>query len=50
MDIKLIDFGLAKQLENKKDIKVTAGSPEFVGQYFINHKLFNYKSIVVRKT
>lgn len=30
MDIKLIDFGLAKQLENKKDIKVTAGSPEFV--------------------
>ena len=32
MDIKIIDFGYAKQLEHKKDIKITAGSPEFVGK------------------
>ena len=24
MDIKIIDFGYAKQLEHKKDIKITA--------------------------
>ena len=32
MDIKIIDFGLAKQLDPKKEIKTTAGSPEFVGK------------------
>ena len=33
MDIKIIDFGLAKQLEPKKDIKTTSsGSAEFVGK------------------
>ena len=31
MDIKIIDFGLAKQLSDKP-IKITAGSPEFVGK------------------
>uniref|UniRef100_A0A7M5UTU5 Protein kinase domain-containing protein n=1 Tax=Clytia hemisphaerica TaxID=252671 RepID=A0A7M5UTU5_9CNID len=30
MDIKIIDFGLAKQLSHDKPIKITAGSPEFV--------------------
>lgn len=33
MDIKIIDFGLAKQLDPKKEIKTTAGSPEFVGKF-----------------
>ncbi|XP_065677848.1 myosin light chain kinase 3 isoform X2 [Hydra vulgaris] len=30
MDIKIIDFSLAKQLHKKKEVKITAGSPEFV--------------------
>lgn len=30
--IKLIDFGLARQLENGKETKITCGTPEFVGK------------------
>ena len=29
--IKLIDFGLARQLEQGKETKITCGTPEFVG-------------------
>jgi len=36
MDIKIIDFGLAKKLEPKKDVKITAGAPEFVGMLPFN--------------
>ena len=29
--IKLIDFGLARQLEHGRETKITCGTPEFVG-------------------
>ena len=46
MDIKIIDFGYAKQLEHKKDIKITAGSPEFVGKWYICYGWVVIKSMV----
>jgi serine/threonine protein kinase len=32
-DIKLIDFGLAKELKPGKTIKTMQGTPEFVGKF-----------------
>lgn len=32
-DIKLIDFGMSKVLENGKELKVACGTPEFVGKW-----------------
>ena len=32
-DIKLIDFGLAKELKPGKTIKTMQGTPEFVGEF-----------------
>ena len=32
-DLKLIDFGMARLLEEGKTYKVTCGTPEFVGKY-----------------
>ena len=36
-DIKLIDFGLAKQLDPAKEFRVTCGTPEFVAPEVLNY-------------
>ncbi len=37
--IKLIDFGLARQLEHGKEMKITCGTPEFVGKKYFGFML-----------
>ena len=39
--IKLIDFGLARQLEPGKETKIACGTPEFVGK-FIQRFMFRF--------
>jgi len=36
-NIKLIDFGLARQLEHGKEIKIACGTPEFVAPEVLNY-------------
>uniref|UniRef100_UPI0035902882 LOW QUALITY PROTEIN: myosin light chain kinase, smooth muscle-like n=1 Tax=Myxine glutinosa TaxID=7769 RepID=UPI0035902882 len=40
--IKLIDFGLARRLENNKSLKVMFGTPEFVAPEVINYESISY--------
>ncbi|XP_061826845.2 myosin light chain kinase, smooth muscle-like [Nerophis lumbriciformis] len=40
--IKLIDFGLARRLENAGTLKVLFGTPEFVAPEVINYEAINY--------
>ncbi|XP_040858575.1 myosin light chain kinase, smooth muscle isoform X1 [Ochotona curzoniae] len=40
--IKLIDFGLARRLENAGDLKVLFGTPEFVAPEVINYEPISY--------
>ncbi|XP_032801989.2 myosin light chain kinase, smooth muscle isoform X1 [Petromyzon marinus] len=40
--IKIIDFGLARKLENVKNLKVMFGTPEFVAPEVINYEPIGY--------
>ncbi|XP_041118018.1 myosin light chain kinase, smooth muscle-like isoform X1 [Polyodon spathula] len=40
--IKLIDFGLARRLENSSSVKVLFGTPEFVAPEVINYEAIGY--------
>uniref|UniRef100_A0A8C4QDU1 Myosin light chain kinase, smooth muscle n=1 Tax=Eptatretus burgeri TaxID=7764 RepID=A0A8C4QDU1_EPTBU len=42
--IKLIDFGLARRLENNKSLKVMFGTPEFVAPEVINYEPISYST------
>uniref|UniRef100_A0A8C3RA48 Myosin light chain kinase, smooth muscle n=1 Tax=Cyanoderma ruficeps TaxID=181631 RepID=A0A8C3RA48_9PASS len=42
--IKLIDFGLARRLENSGDLKVLFGTPEFVAPEVINYEPIGYET------
>ena len=34
-DIKLVDFGLARDLKAGNEVKSSFGTPDFVGKYFL---------------